>query len=209
MYRYDLADEPEKEASLAAPPVVLVHSDSEQIQPEEQPDRRVVTIDTGSDTRVVLTHPLSSPIGSLPRTPGQEIQLPGYQEVSPRSLEGRRAADTLRVQMGWCSVSNPTLVAPWVTKKMLTEACRTLVQVKHPRSPPSWPEDTGLLTDVAGAWKQEMEGETLREPPRSRGRHRRPLTRRRKGRHGSRSLSRDDNNNAVLTDLYAFFSLNT
>ena len=50
VYRYDLADEPEKEASLAARPVVLVAADFEEIQPEEQPDQRKVTIDTGSDT---------------------------------------------------------------------------------------------------------------------------------------------------------------
>ena len=66
-----------KEASLAARGV-LVPSDSEEIQPEEHPDRRVVTIDTGLDTRV----------------------------MSPRSLEGRRAAETLEIEMGRRSVSD-------------------------------------------------------------------------------------------------------
>ena len=176
MYRYDLADEPLKEANLAALSVVLVPSDSEEIQPEKQPDQRMVTIDEGSDTRAVLTQPLSSPIGSLPRTPGRDIHLPGYHEVSPRSLEGRRVAEMLEVQMEQRSVSDSirplqggspdplTPVATRVTKKMLEEACRTLVQVKHPRSPPSWPKDTGPPTDVARAWMQEMEGETLKEP---------------------------------------------
>ena len=78
MYRYDLADEPKKRSKSGSPPVVLVPSDSEEIQPEEHPHRRVVTIDTGSDTRV----------------------------MSPRSLEGRRAAETLEIEMGRRSVSD-------------------------------------------------------------------------------------------------------
>ena len=88
MYQCNLADEPEKEAEPADPPVVLVPSDSEDIQAEERSERLVVRMEGGPDTRVVLTHAFLSPIGSLPRTPGRDIQLPGFQEVSPRSLEG-------------------------------------------------------------------------------------------------------------------------
>ena len=87
VFLYDLTDEHEEETEPMAPPVVLIPSDS-----EEQSDRRVVTIEVGSDTQVVLTQPLSSPFGSLPLTPGWDIQL-------PRSLEGQLAAEMLEVQM--------------------------------------------------------------------------------------------------------------
>ena len=73
-------------------------------------------------------------------------------------------SDSIRPLQGW-SPGQSTPVATGVMKKMLAEACRTLLQVKHPRSPPSLPEDTGLPTDVARALMQEMEGEALREPP--------------------------------------------
>ena len=54
-----------------------------------------------------------------------------------------------------------TTVAPRVTKKMMAEACRSLVQRRHPSSS----QGTGPPADVAGAWTQEVEGEALREPP--------------------------------------------
>ena len=50
-------------------------------------------------------------------------------------------------------------------KKMVAKACRTLVQSRHPSSPPSWPEGTIPPADAAGAWIQEDEGGARREPP--------------------------------------------
>ena len=58
-----------------------------------------------------------------------------------------------------------TPVGPRVTKRMMAEACRSLVQSRHPRSLPIWPEGTVHPADAAGAWTQEEEGEALREPP--------------------------------------------
>ena len=49
-------------------------------------------------------------------------------------------------------------------KKMVAEACRTLVQSRH-SSPPSWPEGTIPPADAAGAWIQEDERGARREPP--------------------------------------------
>ena len=143
MYQYDLADEPERRGDPADLPVVLVPL-----------DRGVVTMEAGPDTRVVMTWPLLSPIGSLPHTLGRDIQLPGFQEVLPCSLEGRGAAETLEIEMGRRSVSDSirplrsgppglsTPDGPRITKKMVAEACLTLVQSRHPSSPPSWPEGT-------------------------------------------------------------------
>ena len=99
VYQYNLADEPEREGEPADRPVVLVPSDSKDTQAEERPERLVVTMEAAPDTRVVLTKPLLSPIRSLPRTPGRDIQLPDFQEVSPRSQERQRAAETLEIQM--------------------------------------------------------------------------------------------------------------
>ena len=54
-------------------------------------------------------------------------------------------------------------------KKIVAEASRTLVQSRHPSSPPSWLEGTIPPADAAGAWIQEDEGGARREPPAVRG----------------------------------------
>ena len=59
----------------------------------------------GGDTRVVIVHETPSPSGSVPIMPGWDIQLLEPAEVSPRSLEGWWAAETLEIQMGQKYVS--------------------------------------------------------------------------------------------------------
>ena len=96
-------------------------------------------------------------------------------EESPRSPEGREAAETLEQEMGRRSVaeamrplrdrtpSSSSSVAGPVTHRLVAEACDTLVREKHQASPPEWPGNTGPLANVNQAWKGERE--TLREPP--------------------------------------------
>ena len=91
-----------------------------------------------------------------------------------------------------------TPVGPQITEKMVAETCPTLVQNRHPSSPPSLLEGTVPLANAAGAWIQEDEGEALREPPRYGGRRRRLQTQKRKSRHGDRSLSRDAQDGAKV-----------
>ena len=81
VYRYELAEEPERETPQPTPAVVVVASDSEEPAADEERGRRAAPKTPEEDTRVVVVRQTPSPSGSVPfRTVADD--------VSPRSLEG-------------------------------------------------------------------------------------------------------------------------
>ena len=106
LYRYDLAEE--REPTLSVQSVVVIPSDPDQ--PEAEPGAEASQEQqepgpSGPIEGMVLDEPAASPVTSLPRTPRQDIYLPGDSEESPRSREGRVAAATLEPEMSWHSVA--------------------------------------------------------------------------------------------------------
>ena len=83
----------------------------------------------GDDQRVVVLDQVPSPVNTVPARPGRDIMFPGTMEVSPCSLEGRHAAETLEIQSERRSVS---------------ESMRPLPSSVARREPdPSMPGDNG------------------------------------------------------------------
>ena len=97
VYQNDLADEPEERATQLQSAVEVVASDFEEPAVEEG---QVVAGTPGGDTRVVIAHETPSPSGSVPITPGRDIQLSEAAEASIQSPEGWRAVEALEDQMG-------------------------------------------------------------------------------------------------------------
>ena len=152
---------------------MVVASDSEEPAADEEQGRWEAPKTPEEDTRVVVVHQTPSPSASVPVTPGRDMQISVADNVSPRSLEGQRAAETLEIEMGHQSVCksiqcisrrglHPSIpVVPKVTQKMVEDACRMRVRDRHLRSPPVWPE--GGEPHLTAS--QELE-EALPEPPR-------------------------------------------
>ena len=127
--------------------------------------------------------------------PGRDILISVLDEMSPLSLEGRRAAETLKVKMGRRSVSESiqrisgralhpsTPVVPKVTKKMLEDTCRLLIRDKHPLSPLAWPEGSEPHTTAAE--------EASKSPLACRGQRHRRRGRQGRDHQGSQNLSLD------------------
>ena len=124
---------------------------------------------------MTLVGPVASPITSLPHTPGRDIVVAGSTEESPRTREGQLAAATLEQEMGRRSVAeairpireravaSSSSVGRTITQEMVAEACDTLIQERHPASPPVWPQSSRSPTEN----QPTGTGETgvLAEPP--------------------------------------------
>ena len=124
---------------------------------------------------MTLVRPVASPVTSLPHTPGRDIVVIGSSEESPRTREGRLAAATLEQEMGRRSVAeairpireravaSSSSAGGTITREMVAEACDTLVQERHPASPPVWPESNrGPMEDQPA---EQREAGVLAEPP--------------------------------------------
>ena len=152
--------------------MVVIPSDPDQ--PEVSPEPQEPG-PSGPSEGMALDEPAASPVTSLPRTLGRDILLPGNSEESPRSRKRRVAAATLDQEMGRRSVAAAiqpikdravalsSSAADSVTERMVAKACDTLIQEKHPASPPEWPEDTG--TPPQGDQSLPGKTEILQEPP--------------------------------------------
>ena len=77
LYRHDLAEEQELTPPVHSVVVILLDPD----QPEASPERQEPG-PSGPSKGMVLDKPAASPVTSLPRTPGQDILLPGNSEES-------------------------------------------------------------------------------------------------------------------------------
>ena len=140
VYRYDRDDEREPMQSLRFVVVVPQGQEQQELSPAVPGDR------------MTLVRPVASPVTSLPHTPGRDIVVIGSSEESPRTREGRLAAATLEQEMGRRSVAeairpireravaSSSSAGGTITREMVAEACDTLVQERHPASPPVWPE---------------------------------------------------------------------
>ena len=170
VYRHYLADEREPDPPVQSVEVIPSYPDQPEVPPEPQEPGP-----SGLSKRRTLDEPATSPVTSLPFTPGRDILLPGDSEESPRSREGRVAAARLEQEMGRRSVaeamrpirdravaSSSSTAGP-VTERMMAEACETIVQERHPASPPEWPKSTG--TTAQGDWGCSGETEIMQEPP--------------------------------------------
>ena len=154
VYRYDRDDEREPMQSLRS--VVVVPQGQEQ--QEEALHQQELSPAVPGD-RMTLVGPVASPVTSLPHTPGRDIVVPGSSEESPRTREGRLAAATLEQEMGRRSVAeairpiseqavaSSSSAGGTITREMVAEACDTLVQERHPASPPVWPESDRSPTE--------------------------------------------------------------
>ena len=170
VYRYDKDDERELMQSLQS--VVVVPQGQEQ--QEEALHQQELSSAVPGD-RMTLVGPVASPVTSLPHTPGRDIVVTGSSEESPRTREGRLAAATLEQEMGRRSVAeairpireravaSSSSAGGTITQEMVAEACDTLIQERHPASPPVWPESSRSPTENQPAGM----GETgvLAEPP--------------------------------------------
>ena len=124
---------------------------------------------------MTLVGPVASPVTSLPHTQGRDIVVTGSSEESPRTREGRLAAATLEQEMGRRSVAeairpireravaSSSSAGGTITQEMVAEACDTLIQERHPASPPVWPESSRSPTENQPAGKGEAG--VLAEPP--------------------------------------------
>ena len=163
VYRYDRDDEREPMQSLRSVVVVPQGQEQQELSPAVPGDR------------MTLVRPVASPVTSLPYTPGRDIVVIWSSEESPRTREGRLAAATLEQEMGRRSVAeairpireravaSSSSAGGTITREMVAEACDTLVQERHPASPPMWPEsDRGPMEDQPA---EQREAGVLVEPP--------------------------------------------
>ena len=170
VYRYDKDDERELMQSLRS--VVVVPQGQEQ--QEEALHQQELSFAVPGD-RMTLVGPVASPVTSLPHTPGRDIVVTGSSEESPRTREGLLAAATLEQEMGRRSVAeairpireravaSSSSAGGTITQEMVAEACDTLIQERHPASPPVWPESSRSPTENQPAGKGEAR--VLAEPP--------------------------------------------
>ena len=163
VYRYDRDEEREPVQSLRSVVVVPQGQEQQELSP---------AVPGG---RMTLVGPVASPVTSLPHTPGRDIVVIGSSEESPRTREGRLAAATLEQAMGRRSVAeairpireravaSSSSAGGTITREMVAEACDTLVQERHPASPPVWPESNrGPIEDQPA---EQREAGVLAEPP--------------------------------------------
>ena len=170
VYRYDKDDEREMTQLLQS--VVVVPQGQEQ--PEEALHQQELSSAVPGD-RMTLVGPVASPVTSLPHTPGRDIVVVGSTEESPRTREGRLAAATLEQEMGRRSVAeairpirkravaSSSSAETTITREMVAEACNTLIQERHPASPPVWPESSRSPAENQPAGTGETGA--LAEPP--------------------------------------------
>ena len=170
VYRYDKDDERELMQSLRS--VVVVPQGQEQ--QEEALHQQELSSAVPGD-RMTLVGPVASPVTSLPHTPGRDIVVTGSLEESPRTREGRLAAATLEQEMGRRSVAeairpireravaSSSSAGGTITQEMVAETCDTLIQERHPASPPVWPESSRSPTENQRAGTGEAG--VLAEPP--------------------------------------------
>ena len=164
VYRYDRDEEREPMQSLRSVVVVPQGQEQQELSP---------AVPGG---RTTLLGPVASPVTSLPHTPGRDIVVIGSSEESPRTREGRLAAATLEQAMGRRSVAeairpireravaSSSSAGGTITRKMVAEACDTLVQERHPASPPVWPESDRSPTEDQPV-EEKGEAGVLAEPP--------------------------------------------
>ena len=163
VYRYDRDDEREPMQSLRSVVVVPQGQEQQELCPAVPGDG------------MTLVGPVASPVTSLPHTPGRDIVVIGSSEESPRTREGRLAAATLEQEMGRRSVAeairpireravaSSSSAGGTIMREMVAEACDTLVQERHPASPPVWPEgNRGPIEDQPA---EQSEAGVLAEPP--------------------------------------------
>ena len=163
VYRYDRDEEREPMQSLRSVVVLPQGQEQQELSP---------AVPGG---RMTLVGPVASPVTSLPHTPGRDIVVIGSSEESPRTREGRLAAATLEQAMGRRSVAeairpireravaSSSSAGGTITREMVAEACDTLVQERHPASPPVWPESNrGPIEDQPA---EQREARVLAEPP--------------------------------------------
>ena len=164
VYRYDRDEEREPMQSLRSVVVVPQGQEQQELSP---------AVPGGGTT---LLGPVASPVASLPHTPGRDIVVIGSSEESPRTREGRLAAATLEQAMGRRSVAeairpireravaSSSSAGRTITREMVAEACDTLVQERHPASPPVWPESDRSPTEDQPV-EEKGEAGVLAEPP--------------------------------------------
>ena len=164
VYRYDRDEEREPMQSLRSVVVVPQGQEQQELSP---------AVPGG---RTTLLGPVASPVTSLPHTPGRDIVVIGSSEESPRTREGRLAAATLEQAMGRRSVAeairpireravaSSSSAGGTITREMVAEACDTLVQERHPASPPVWPESDRSPTEDQPV-EEKREAGVLAEPP--------------------------------------------
>ena len=164
VYRYDRDEEREPMQSLRSVVVVPQGQEQQELSP---------AVPGG---RTTLLGPVASPVTSLPHTPGRDIVVIGSSEESPRTREGRLAAATLEQAMGRRSVAeairpireravaSSSSAGRTITREMVAEACDTLVQERHPASPPVWPESDRSPTEDQPV-EEKGEAGVLAEPP--------------------------------------------
>ena len=164
VYRYDRDEEREPMQSLRSVVVVPQGQEQQELSP---------AVPGG---RTTLLGPVASPVTSLPHTPGRDIVVIGSSEESPRTREGRLAAATLDQAMGRRSVAeairpireravaSSSSAGRTITREMVAEACDTLVQERHPASPPVWPESDRSPTEDQPV-EEKGEAGVLAEPP--------------------------------------------
>ena len=144
VYRYDKDDERELTQSLR----------SVVVEPQGQALHQQELSPAVPGDRMTLVGPVASPVTSLPHTLGRDIVVAGSTEESPRTREGRLAAATLEQEMGRRSmveairpireraVASSSSAGRTITQEMVAEACDTIIQERHPASPPVWPESS-------------------------------------------------------------------
>ena len=164
VYRYDRDEEREPMQSLRSVVVVPQGQEQQELSP---------AVPGG---RTTLLGPVASPVTSLPHTPGRDIVVIRSSEESPRTREGRLAAATLEQAMGRRSVAeairpireravaSSSSAGRTITREMVAEACDTLVQERHPASPPVWPESDRSPTEDQPV-EEKGEAGVLAEPP--------------------------------------------
>ena len=118
---------------------------------------------------MTLVGPVASPVTSLPHTPGRDIVVAGSTEESPRTREGRLAAATLEQEMGRRSVveairpvreravASSSSAERTITREMVAEACDTLVQERHPASPPCSQRAAGSRQRASQQGRERLE----------------------------------------------------
>ena len=112
--------------------VIPLDPDQPEAEHEAEAQEQQKPGPSGPVERMVSDELVSSPVTSLPRTPGDS-------EESPRSREGRVVAVTLEQEMGRRSVAEAMrLIRDWAVASS-SSAGAPVTKQKHPASPPEWP----------------------------------------------------------------------